>query len=75
MPTLALRPCWLALRPLQLALRALKPLRLAIRTLELALRALLHAHGWINGQTDGHTEFLPILQDFVPCWGRYPATL
>ena len=20
-------------------------------------------------------EFLPILQDFVPCWGRCPATL
>ena len=19
-------------------------------------------------------EFFPILQDFVPCWGRYPAT-
>ena len=24
---------------------------------------------------DGWTEFLPILQDFVPCWGRCPATL
>ena len=27
-------------------------------------------HGWMNGQT----EFLPILQDFVPCLGRCPAT-
>ena len=24
--------------------------------------------------TDGRTEFLPILQDFVPCRGRCPAT-
>merc|ERR1712035_123638 len=28
-----------------------------------------------RGLTDGRTEFLPILQDFVPCWGRCPATL
>ena len=26
-------------------------------------------------QTDVRTEFLPILQDFVPCRGRCPATL
>ena len=26
------------------------------------------------GRTDGWTEFLPILQDFVPCRGRCPAT-
>ena len=30
--------------------------------------------GWMDGRTDGRTEFLPILQDFVPCWGRCPAT-
>ena len=24
---------------------------------------------------DGRTESLPILQDFVPCWGRCPPTL
>ena len=29
----------------------------------------------MDGRTDGRTEFLPILQDFVPCWGRCPATL
>ena len=29
----------------------------------------------MDGRTDGQTEFLPILQDFVPCWGRSPATL
>ena len=36
-----------------------------------------------GGQTDGRmgkwadrqTEFLPILQDFLPCWGCCPATL
>ena len=28
--------------------------------------------GW---RMDGRAEFLPILQDFVPCWGRCPATL
>ena len=31
---------------------------------------------WMEGQkdicTDGQTQFLPILQDFVPCWGCYP---
>ena len=26
------------------------------------------------GQTYGWTKFLPILQDFVPCWARGPAT-
>ena len=39
--------------------------------------------GWTDGETDGqmdgrmdvHIEFLPILQDFVPSWGRCPATL
>ena len=30
-----------------------------------------HTYGW----TDGRTEFLPILQDFVPSRGRCPATL
>ena len=29
----------------------------------------------MDGRTDGRTEFLPILQDFVPCRGRCPATL
>ena len=33
----------------------------------------------MDGQTDGQmeeqTENLPILQDFVPYWGRYPATV
>ena len=28
-----------------------------------------------DGRADGRTEFLPILQDFVPCRGRCPATL
>ena len=32
-------------------------------------------YGRTYKQTDGRTEFLPILQDFVPCWGRCPATL
>ena len=27
-----------------------------------------------DGRTDGRTEFLPILQDFVPCRGRCPKT-
>ena len=31
--------------------------------------------GCTYGCTDGRTEFLPILQDFVPCRGRCPATL
>ena len=31
--------------------------------------------GQMDGCTDGHTEFLPILQHFVPYWGRCPATL
>ena len=30
--------------------------------------------GQTYGQTDGWKEFLPILQNFVPCWGRCPAT-
>ena len=28
----------------------------------------------MDERMDGRTEFLPILQDFVPCWGRCPAT-
>ena len=28
----------------------------------------------MDGRTDGRTENLPILQDFVPYWGRCPAT-
>ena len=28
----------------------------------------------MDGWTYGRTEFLSILQDFVPCWGRCPAT-
>ena len=28
--------------------------------------------GRTERHTDGRTEFLPILQDFVPCWSRYP---
>ena len=31
--------------------------------------------GWMDGRADVRTEFLPILQDFVPCRGRCPATL
>ena len=30
--------------------------------------------GWMDGQTNGRIENLPILQDFVPYWGRCPAT-
>ena len=30
--------------------------------------------GWTDGRMDGRTENLPILQDFVPYWGRCPAT-
>ena len=29
----------------------------------------------MDGRTDGRMEFLPIIQDFVPCWGHCPATL
>ena len=28
-----------------------------------------------NRWIDGQMEFLPILQDFIPCWGRCPATV
>ena len=28
--------------------------------------------GWTYGRMDGHIKFLPILQDFVPCWGCCP---
>ena len=31
--------------------------------------------GRMDSQMEGRMEFLPILQDFVPCWGRCPATL
>ena len=35
------------------------------------------ADRWTDGWTDGRTvermDNLPILQDFVPYWGRYPA--
>ena len=31
--------------------------------------------GHTDGRTDGWTEFLPILQDFVPCRGRCPKTV
>ena len=27
---------------------------------------------WMDGWIDVETGFLPILQDFVPSWGRYP---
>ena len=39
-----------------------------------ALRASWEAPGGgrINGRTDKRTEFLPILQDFVPYRGRCP---
>ena len=30
--------------------------------------------GRTNGQTNKRTENLPILQDFVPYWGRCPAS-
>ena len=30
---------------------------------------------WIDKRMDGHSEFLPILQDFVPSRVRCPATL
>ena len=60
----ALRPAWLALRPDWLGLR-------------LAWLALRPSRG---GHTDGRKyvcmcvrmENLPILQDFVPYWGRCP---
>ena len=29
--------------------------------------------GWPRGGTDGRMETLPVLQDFVPYWGRCPA--
>ena len=32
-------------------------------------------HEDMDGQTDTWTKFLLILQDFVHCWGRCPATL
>ena len=32
------------------------------------------SEGQPEGGADGRTEFLPILQDFVPCRGRCPAT-
>ena len=38
---------------------------------------LMLMDGWMDrckGWTDGRTEFLPILQDFVPYRGRCPAT-
>ena len=31
--------------------------------------------GWTDGRTDGWTENLPILQDFVPYWGRCPKSM
>ena len=30
--------------------------------------------GGTDGQTNGLTENIPILQDFVPYWGRFPAS-
>ena len=30
--------------------------------------------GRTDVRTDGRTEFLPILQDLVPCWGRCPKS-
>ena len=33
------------------------------------------ARGGTDKQMDEQTEFLPILQDFIPCWGRLFATL
>ena len=32
------------------------------------------AYRQTDGRTDERTENLPILQDFVPYWGRCPAT-
>ena len=30
---------------------------------------------WMYGQIDRRTEFLPILQDFVLWWGRWPKRM
>ena len=64
-----LRPGWLALRPAWLALR---PDWLGLRPAWLALGP--SRGGWTDGRTDRRTENLPILQDFVPYWGRCPKT-
>ena len=54
-----------ALRGLAEALRGLSE---ALRGLAEALRGL----AWGGGRIYGWTEFLPILQDFVPYRGRCP---
>merc|ERR1712242_435808 len=44
-------------------------LRASQRGLRASQRGVRASQG---GRTDGHTEFLPILQDFVPSRGRCP---
>ena len=39
-----------------------------LRASQLGLKASQRGDGW----TDGQREFLPILQDFSPCWGCCP---
>ena len=81
---LALRPLQPALRPLQQALnppsrpsdpynRPSDPSSWPSDPLDREQVDQLN-DGWTGGQMDGWMEFLPILQDFVPCWGRCPAT-
>ena len=64
---LGLRPGWLGLRPGRLALR---PGWMAQRGGQTYERTIVRT----DGRTDGWTENLPILQDFVPYQGRCPAT-
>ena len=66
---------------------ALRSLQLTLRSLQLALKypsgwpsepssgpQIPLTSLWMDKRTDGRTEFLPILQDFVPSRGRCPAT-
>ena len=55
---LGLRPSWLGLRPGWLGLRP----------------GWMAQGGGTDGRTNGRTENLPILQDFVPYRGRCPAS-
>ena len=42
--------------------------------LDLAFPGLAGGDGWTNGWTAKWMEFFPILQDFVPYWGRCPKS-
>ena len=76
---MGLRASWRGLRANWMGLRAgLRGLRASwsgLRASQQGLWASQRGGGWGDGLEDGQTEFLPILQDFVPCWGRCPATL